>query len=138
MGKRVGTLSLVCVLVTFAHVAAAQEAISYASIAGRVADPSGAVVTGARVTIRQTETSVSVTADTDRDGRFRFPYLRTGTYEVTVAQPGFATDMERVIASAGSAFDLSITLSLGNVADAVSVIADATVIEAARSQIAST
>lgn len=56
----------------------AQESVNYASISGRVADPSGAVVQGAKITARQTETNLSSAAITDNEGRFRFPYLGIG------------------------------------------------------------
>src|ERR1700716_1015458 len=68
----------------------AQETINYASVSGRVTDPSGAVVAGAQVTARQTDTNLIGAATTDRDGRFRFPYLRVGPYEITVRLAGFA------------------------------------------------
>src|SRR5258705_114063 len=71
-----------------ARSAVAQETINYASVSGRVTDPSGAVVAGAQVTARQTDTNLTGAAATDRDGRFRFPYLRVGPYEITVRQAG--------------------------------------------------
>ena len=60
----------------------AQETINYGTISGRVTDPQGAVVPGASVIARQAETNQSRETVTDRDGRFRFPYLRLGHYEV--------------------------------------------------------
>ena len=71
--------------------ASAQETVNYASVSGRVTDPQGAVVAGAEVTARQTETNVVGGAITDTEGRFRFPYLRVGPYEITVRQPGSRT-----------------------------------------------
>ena len=65
--------------------AAAQQSVDYASVSGRVIDPSGAVVRDAQVTARHTETNVTGHATTDEDGRFRFPYLRIGPYEITVS-----------------------------------------------------
>ena len=58
--------------------AEAQETVNYASLSGRVTDPQGAVVPGAQVVARQTETNIALEATTDGDGRFRFPYLRVG------------------------------------------------------------
>jgi hypothetical protein len=52
--------------------------VNFASISGRVTDPSGAAVPGATVTARQTDTNVPADAVTDSSGRFRFPYLRVG------------------------------------------------------------
>ena len=77
-----------CVLwITYLH---AQETIDHASLGGRVADPSGGAVQNARVTARQVETNQSSSTTTDRDGRFRFSYLRIGAYEVKVGNPGFS------------------------------------------------
>src|SRR5437773_10575631 len=88
------------------HAAAAQETVNYASVSGRVTDPQGAVVPGAHVTARQTETNVSADAVTDAEGRFRFPYLKVGPYEIDVHLDGFADVRRRVTLTIGSAFDL--------------------------------
>jgi len=48
-------------------IALAQQTINYASAGGRVTDPAGAVVPGAQVTARQTETNLSRTTTTDQE-----------------------------------------------------------------------
>jgi hypothetical protein len=118
--------------------ASAQETVNYASVSGRVTDPSGAVVAGARVDARQTDTNAAATTETDREGRFRFPYLRVGPYEIVVRQPGFADATRRLTLTLGSAFDLPVSLTVGALEASVDVAAQATVLEAARSQIAGT
>ena len=70
-------------------VARAQESVNQGSIAGRVTDPSGIAVAGAEVTARQTQTDVKAAAVTDPDGRFRFPFLKVGPYELAVSKQGF-------------------------------------------------
>ena len=82
--KPVRALGLVCALLAGARSSPAQQSVDLASIGGRVVDPSGAVVRGAEVTARHAATNVTAKTDTDADGRFRFPYLRIGTYVVTV------------------------------------------------------
>ena len=67
----------------------AQQVTTNGSLSGRVTDPSGAVVPGAEVTARQTETNQTSATQTDRDGRFRFPSLRVGPYQVVVHLQGF-------------------------------------------------
>ncbi|HEV7915551.1 MAG TPA: TonB-dependent receptor, partial [Albitalea sp.] len=119
-------------------VAAAQETVNLASLGGRVIDPQGAVVPGATVTVRQTETNVAAEAITDGEGRFRFPYLRVGPYEVRVRLAGFAAATQALTLTVGSAFDLPFTLSVGGIDANVTVTGAATVLEAARSQIAGT
>ena len=132
-----------CVLaVVFAGVAApgafAQETVNFASVSGRVTDPSGAVVSGAQVAARQTGTNVTATAVTDGEGRFRFPYLRVGSYDITVHDAGFADATRHLTLTLGSAFDLPVSLSLQTVEATVDVAAQAMVLDAARSQIAGT
>src|SRR5262245_30727222 len=95
--------------------AIAQETINSASVSGRVTDPQGAVVAGAYVTARQTETNLIVETMTDQQGRFRFPYLKVGRYEVAVHVEGFTEATRTLALSVGSAFDLPFALTLGGV-----------------------
>ena len=75
---------------------------------------------------------------TDAEGRFRFPYLRLGPYEIIVRSQGFSDATRRLNLTVGSAFDLPIALKLEAVAESVTVTGTATVLESARSQIAGT
>jgi Carboxypeptidase regulatory-like domain/TonB dependent receptor len=118
--------------------ALAQETINYASVSGRVIDPQRAVVSGAQVTARHIETNVIREAVTDGEGRFRFPYLRVGTYEITVRQPGFRDVTRSLVLTIGAAFELPITLALDTLETNVTVMGTSTMLEAARSQIAGT
>jgi hypothetical protein len=123
---------------TLATTAGAQETVNYASVSGRVTDPSGASVPGASVTARQTATNVAADTVTDASGRFRFPYLRVGAYEITVTLPGFQTATRQLTLTLGSAFEVPVALSLESVATTVTVSAEAPLLESARSQIAGT
>src|SRR4029077_11401255 len=132
-------LVVACVCALLLSVPArAQETINSASVSGRVTDPQSAVVPGALVVAKQTETNVQAEAVTDREGRFRFPYLKVGPYEITVHLQGFATATRVLTVTVGSAFDLPIQLSLEGINSIITVTAGATVLEAARSQIAGT
>jgi carboxypeptidase family protein/TonB-dependent receptor-like protein len=116
----------------------AQQSVDYASVSGRVTDPSGAVVAGAQVTVRQTETNLTATAVSDAQGRYRFGYLRVGPYEITVRQQGFSDATRLLTLTVGAAFDLPVSLAIGAVETSITVTGEATVLEAARSQIAGT
>lgn len=59
-------------------------------ISGTVSDPQGAVIAGASVTVRNVGTNESRAAIADGEGRFRFPNLPIGNYEITVQAKGFA------------------------------------------------
>ena len=121
-----------------ASIASAQESVNYASISGRVTDPSGAVVEGAQVTARQVETNLTSSANADREGRFRFPYLSVGQYEIKVHHQGFGEVTRSLTLTVGSAFELPISLTVASTGNTVTVTSNAVVLEAARSQIAST
>ncbi len=116
----------------------AQESINNASIGGRVLDQSGATVENARVSARDVETNLSSSVTTDREGRFRFPYLKVGRYEVTARKAGFDDQRRNLTLTIGSAFELPISLGVASAATAVTVTGDATILEAARSQVAGT
>jgi len=118
--------------------AGAQETVNYASVSGRVTDPSGAVIPGAQVTARQIDTNLTGEATTDVEGRFRFPYLKVGPYEVIVRLSGFIDATRQVTLTVGSAFEMPISLRLAGIEDELTVSAPVIVLEAARSQIAGT
>lgn len=115
-----------------------QESVNYASISGRVTDPSSALVEGAQITARQADTNLTSTAVTDNEGRFRFPYLRVGQYEIKVHKEGFAQWTRTLTVSVGAAFELPVSLAVASTESNVIVTEEAAVLEAARSQIAGT
>ncbi|MGC2659874.1 MAG: carboxypeptidase regulatory-like domain-containing protein [Bryobacteraceae bacterium] len=115
-----------------------QQTVNNASVSGRVTDASGGVVQGAVVTAHQLDTGIVSTAGTDRDGRFRFPYLPVGTYEITVHDQGFADSSQQLTLAAGSDFALLISLRVATNATNVTVGEQAAPLETARSEVAGT
>jgi hypothetical protein len=122
--------------IVYAGAAFGQETINNASLSGRVTDPSGATVQAVEASARQQETNTTTTATTDREGRFRFPYLRVGHYEITFRKPGFATESRTLPLTAGSAFELSVSLRLASESTTVVVAGDESATETARSEVA--
>ena len=59
------------------------------SITGAVTDQTGAVIAGAMVTVRNTDTNIIRTGLSNEIGLFSFPALPIGNYEVTIEQGGF-------------------------------------------------
>ncbi len=131
-------LAAAAVALAAAVPAVAQESINHASVSGRVSDAQGAVVPGATVTARQLATDVVASVVTDAGGRFRFPYLRIGDYELMVQLAGFSEAHRRIALSVGAAFEIPFVLAVEGVATSVTVHAEAPVLESARSQIAAT
>jgi iron complex outermembrane recepter protein len=85
-------------------------------IAGILKDPSGAVVPQAQVRIRNLDSSAAGSTATDAQGRYAFPAVPAGRYQVSASAPGFETAVRSVTVSAGRetavAFDLSIGRSM--------------------------
>jgi len=71
---------IACAVVMMPCVAYAQGSVINASVTGRVVDPSGALVADARVTATSVATHQVYAAVTDKQGRFRLPFLSAGTY----------------------------------------------------------
>ena len=116
----------------------AQQSVDYGSVGGRVLDPSGAVIPGAQVVARHLDTNVATRDVTDLSGRFRLRSLRIGRYQLTVHMNGFADATRQLTVVAGAAFELPISLSLASFGTVLTVGAETAVLDAARSQIAST
>jgi len=135
MRKCVSAFALLLLLTATAR---AQETIDTASVSGRVVDPQNGVLPGATVTLRQRETNATRTTETDREGRFRFTYLKVGAYELLVQLAGFADVHRSLTLSAGSAYELPLKLSLASVDTTVTVTAQTPLVETARTQIAAT
>lgn len=126
------------VLAIFIPALMAQETINNASLSGRVRDFSGAVIVQALVTARQTATNVSTSTNTDHEGRFRFPYLPVGQYELRIHQTGFTDAVTSVTLTIGAEFDFPITLTVGSTTSTVTVQGTAPSLETTRSQVAGT
>jgi hypothetical protein len=125
-------------LILIGSLCLAQESIHYASLSGRVSDPTGASVEGARITVRETETNLTSATTTDREGRFRFSYLKPGRYEVKASQPGFADALRTLTLTVGSAFELPLLLAMASAEESITVSGEGALLEAARTQIAGT
>jgi len=116
----------------------AQETLTHASVTGRVVDPTGAVVAHSSVTALAVATNQSQFAETDGQGRFRLPYLPAGEYRISAQAKGFGESSRMVELTVGSAFDVTLQLSITSATATVDVTGAASVIEEDRSQIAQT
>lgn len=117
----------------------AQETLTSASVTGRVLDPSGALIAHTAVTARSVATNQSYAVTTDDRGRFRLPFLPIGEYIFTTQPSGFQAGSVKVQLGVGSAFDLTLKVSLAGAGVTVDVVdEDLVPLEANRSQISET
>jgi hypothetical protein len=61
------------------------------SVRGTVTDPSGAIVSGAKVTATNVATGVNTETTTNQAGEYSIRFLQIGQYKLTVEAPGFET-----------------------------------------------
>ena len=95
------------------------------SIDGIVADPNGAVLPGATVTLVNVETGVSRTVKTDQSGLYTFPALPPAVYNITIARTGFKTELKsNITLQVQQAARIDFSLSIGQISQTISVAAD--------------
>ena len=94
-------------------------------LGGIVADPSGAVISNARVTVAQSGTGFSMTTMTDQQGRWVVSNLPTGPIKIKAESPGFKTTVRDAIYDASRPSTYSFALGLGAATETVEVTAAA-------------
>jgi hypothetical protein len=108
-------------------------------LSGVVKDPVGAVVSGARVTVRNEETGSSQVAMTDVQGRYRFNDIQAGNSALLVTATGFkGFNLTNIYLGIGRNNEIDATLSLGTAAESVEVSAAATTVNTESSMTTST
>jgi hypothetical protein len=121
-----GLLSLPFVLL-LSTLCAAQ---STASIEGTVTDPSGAVIAGAQVTVKNPAVGVQRTATSDSGGVFRFPALPLGEYSIEASANGFQKQLVKgVLLEVGTHSIQTLKLSVGNASEVIEVSSEAPLVE---------
>jgi len=122
----------------YAGLCAAQQSVTSATLSGRIEDARGAFVSGASVTAVNLETQQHLNTTTDDEGRYRFPYLRTGTYDLKIDAAGFSSVTKQLTVSIGQALDLPIKLDVAGVSAQVNIGTDIPAVETVRTQITET
>ena len=87
-------------LVLTIWICAAAQAQRSGVLAGRVMDPSGAVIPGASVIVEPQPSGPAHTVQTDGEGRYRVTGLTAGRYKVTAEASGFRTASKQTAISA--------------------------------------
>src|SRR5687767_12681069 len=115
------TFWLIAALLVFASQSAIQ-AQTTGSLSGVVADPTGAVVAGATVTIKHNETGDERSVTTNSSGLYNFAQLNPGRYTLTVENAGFkkAQSMD-VDVALNLTTQFNVTLEIGSQQETVTV-----------------
>src|ERR1700758_569627 len=111
---------LIILSIVLGPIAHAQSGNS-TSITGTVLDPSGAVVVGAGVEVRNPVSGYSRSAVTDAAGKFTIPNVPFNPYHVTVTGEGFAPYAHDVDVKSSVPINLSINLKVTGSSEVVTV-----------------
>ena len=107
-----------------------------AEVTGVVKDPSSAPIP-ATLTLINEDSGVTRSTSADNEGRYRFVSVPPGRYSLKTEAAGFKTETAKGFVIAISArVDHDVTLTLGNVQDAVTVTADVPPVDTSKGEVA--
>jgi hypothetical protein len=121
--------SLAALLLVLAPLAFSQT-ITTADAVGVVSDPSGAIVPGAKVTIKSADSGESRTELTNGAGQYRFPLMKPGEYELSAAMKGLKSNILKISLLVGQAQEANITMNPEGTTTTVEVMATAAILQA--------
>src|SRR5580692_1788297 len=100
------------------------------TISGAVTDPSGAVVPGAQIVVKETQTGTINKSQSDAAGQYVVPFLLPGDYTVTATAKGFETlTRQGVTLEAQGHPIVDLGLKVGNQGETVEVTAEAPLLD---------
>ena len=122
MANRLALCSVLVILVNCVLLSA-QNVVLTGSLSGRVTDPSGAVLPGTSVVLRNLATGVNQSAEANHAGLYRFPVVVPGNYSITASLKGFRNVQVLARVLVGNTTSQDIKLQVGTSPDTVRVIA---------------
>jgi hypothetical protein len=127
----VAVSSLLLTFVVLGNTPALQaQAVSIASVTGRVMDAQGALVTGAQIRMTGVDTGAVYNAVTNTDGIYTFPSLPIGAYRLESTVAGFQTYVQSgLVLRVNDHVQIDVTLRVGAVAERVEVTANAGLVQ---------
>jgi hypothetical protein len=124
-------------LLALAPGAAAQRTTG--AIFGTIVDESGGILPGVNVTLMSAAALGSPSTTSTASGTYRFPALSPGTYDLTFSLTGFkALHMTGIVVTVGNSAELNVTLSVAELSESVTVVADTPVVNTSTAQINTT
>src|SRR4051812_38100333 len=101
-------------------------------VLGRVIDPTGAAVAGAKIRVSNVDTGVAVDTTTNAEGNYQAPFLLPGNYSVTAELSGFKTaERKDVRVPTSTQVRVDLALEIGSSTESVTVTAAAPLLETA-------
>ena len=107
-------LALLLMFVSLDQIALAQTTVGTGSVVGTVSDPSGAVISGAKVTITNLATGQVISFTTNSSGVFTSSALIPGDYKTAVSANGFRSAEAVIAVLVGNTITVNVNLRIGN------------------------
>jgi hypothetical protein len=118
------SLPLDLLLLVFSTVptpSSARTTISTGSIVGLISDPSGAVISGANVTITNLATGQAIEITTNSSGSFNSGAVVPGNYKVLISAKSFASAETTLTVQVGNMTAVNVSLKIGNEKEVIEV-----------------
>lgn len=94
-------------------------------VTGTVVDPSAAAVAGAKVTLEQEATGITLTATTNASGSYTFPDVTPANYTLSVTAQGFEKSViKNVVVNVMKSYTVNVTMRIGTQNEIVEVSAE--------------
>jgi hypothetical protein len=117
--------------------AAAQ--IQNGQFSGTITDPSGAAISGAKVTVTNMGTNLAITTTSNDTGLYTVKELPVGNYRITAEMKGFKTSTDTNVAlNAGTIARVDFKMELGQTREVVEVTGESAIVNTEDSKLAST
>ena len=136
MAQRLFARALAFIVVLF--VATAADAQFSGTISGVISDPSGAVVPGVTVTLRNVATGEQRVVTSSPSGIYQFISLAPGSYEITAAMSGFSMSRVSLTLQTNQPLNLPISLAVGASTETVNVSDQAPLLDTADTRVQET
>jgi uncharacterized membrane protein len=113
--------SALCLILLASMVVTLQAQVVTVTIQGRVYDTTGAAISNAAVRAVNSETGFSRTVTASAVGDYQISFLPVGDYTVTAEKTGFRKEAKKVHLDIGASANVDFDLSVGQVAEEVTV-----------------
>jgi len=123
----------VCILAALLLVSAPfvfSQSITTADAVGVITDSSGAVVPGATVTIRSSESGEVRTVTANAQGQYRFPLMKPGEYVVSASAKGLKSNLNKISLLVGQEQEVNIAMNAQGTNTIIEVTSEAPIVQA--------
>jgi len=105
------------------------QTITTGDVVGVVTDTSGAVVPGAKITLKSVDSGETRTETSGAQGEYRFPLLKPGTYILSAATAGLKSNNLSIALLVGQAQEVNIAMSPQGTSTTVQVTTEAALVQ---------